>query len=93
MPTRRSALLLGTAATASSLLPPLLGAARAELFVDVRRGNFQPIPIAVADFSGDGEFASKIPGIIGGNLSRSGYFSLVERERFPERPTFDWRRT
>ena len=78
----------------------LTPSARAELVIDVRRGNFQPIPIAIADFGGDPEFAPKIAGIIAANLTRSGYFVVVDRERFPERPSFDaapnfgaWRQT
>ncbi len=83
---RRALVTSGLALLAAPALAP---PARAELFVDVRRGNFQPIPIAIADFAGDGDLGPKVSGIVSGNLTRSGYFSVMERERFPERPAFD----
>ncbi|WP_299559890.1 Tol-Pal system beta propeller repeat protein TolB [Enterovirga sp.] len=86
---RRSLLLASSAAIASAALPPLVAPARAELVVDVRRGNFQPIPIAVADFVGDPEAATLVSGIVSADLGRSGYFSPLDKGRFPERPTFD----
>ncbi|MGY2047500.1 Tol-Pal system beta propeller repeat protein TolB [Methylobacterium sp. JK268] len=52
-------------------------------------GAFQPMPIAVADFSGDPSLAPLVSGIITNNLKRSGYFTPVERARFPETPSFD----
>ena len=70
---------------APALTPP----AHAELVIDVRRGNFQPIPIAIADFGGEGEQASRVSGIIANNLTRSGYFTVVDKARFPEQPAFD----
>ena len=75
--------------TATAAIPALAPRARAELVIDVRRGNFQPIPIAIADFSGEGELGPKVSGVISGNLGRSGYFAPMDRERFPERPSFD----
>lgn len=82
------------------VVPALAPPARAELQIDVRRGNFQPIPIAVADFGGEAELGPKVSGIISSNLTRSGYFAPVDRDRFPERPAFDaapnfaaWRQT
>ncbi|HEY7384615.1 MAG TPA: Tol-Pal system beta propeller repeat protein TolB [Beijerinckiaceae bacterium] len=65
-------------------------AARAELVVDVRRGNFQPMPIAIADFTGEGDLGQRVAGIIANNLKRSGYFMPVDRAQFPEKqPAFD----
>src|SRR3954454_5347546 len=65
-------------------------AARAELLIDVRRGNFQPIPIAVADFAGDPGLGQQLAGIITNKLRRSGYFVPIEKARFPEaQPTLD----
>jgi TolB protein len=85
--TRRSTLAaLGLGALAPALIRP----ARAELVIDVRRGNFQPIPIAVADFAGDPALGQQVAGIITNNLRRSGYFVPIEKARFPEaQPTFD----
>jgi TolB protein len=63
--------------------------ARAQLYIDVRRGSFQPIPIAVAEFGGDPEMGGRVSGIIANNLTRSGYFTVLDRGRFPESPAFD----
>jgi TolB protein len=48
-------------------------------------GQFQPLPIAVIDFSGDPETAGKISGIVTSNLRRSGYFVPIDRAQFPEK--------
>ena len=74
----------GLTAAAAGLSP-----ASAELVIDVRRGNFQPIPIAVADFGGEAELGPRTSGIIANNLTRSGYFAILGKDRFPERPAFD----
>jgi TolB protein len=59
---------------------------RAELNFRVGSGGqFQPLPIAVTDFSGEGETGSKIAGIISSNLKRSGYFSPLDKAQFPEK--------
>src|SRR4028119_324260 len=52
-------------------------------------GQFQPMPIAVADFSGEGDLGQRVAGIIANNLQRSGYFATLDKARFPERPSFD----
>ncbi len=77
---------LAFAFTAFGALAP----ARAELVIDVRRGNFQPIPIAVADFAGEGDLGARVAGIVTNNLRRSGYFAPLEPARHPEKqPPFD----
>ena len=86
---RRSFHSLAAAFAASVAVPGLVQPARAELVIDVRRGNFQPIPIAIADFSGEGDLGPRISGIIANNLTRSGYFQVLDKGRFPERPAFD----
>lgn len=50
-PTRRHALALAGSAL---ILPALIAPARAELVIDLRKGTFQPMPIAIADFAGEG---------------------------------------
>ena len=83
----RADLLLGLALIAALFVA--VTAARAELVIDVRRGNFQPIPIAVADFVGDPGLGPQVAAIVTNNLRRSGYFVPVEKTRFPEQPSFD----
>ncbi|MET0743829.1 MAG: Tol-Pal system beta propeller repeat protein TolB [Microvirga sp.] len=71
---------------AGALAPP----AQAQLSFRVGPGGqFQPMPIAVADFSGDGDLGQQVSGIITRNLQRSGYFAPLDKTRFPERPSFD----
>lgn len=69
----------------------LAGAAQAQLSFRVGPGGqFQPMPIAVADFSGEGNLGAQISGVIANNLRRSGYFAPLDKARFPERnPAFD----
>src|SRR5215204_6533202 len=55
--------------------------ARAELVIDVRRGAFQPIPIAIADFGGEPSLGPQVGGIIANNLKRSGYFIPLDKGR------------
>src|SRR5215207_10895732 len=74
-----------------ALVGPILPApARAERVIDVRRGNFQPIPIAVADFTGEGDVGQRVAAIIANNLKRSGYFLPIDKAQFPDKqPAFD----
>ncbi len=51
--------------------------------------QFQPMPIAIADFAGEGDLGQRVAGVITNNLQRSGYFAPVDKARFPERPSFD----
>jgi TolB protein len=75
-----------------------LAAARAELRVDVTRGNAQPLPIAVTDFRGDA-IGAQISEVVNNNLRRSGLFNPINPNSFIERsldinatPRFaDWR--
>ncbi|TAJ34838.1 Tol-Pal system beta propeller repeat protein TolB [Bosea sp. (in: a-proteobacteria)] len=70
----------------ASLLVP--AAAKAELVIDLRGGTFQPMPIAIADFAGEGGIL--VSGVISNNLKRCGYFLPVDKARFPEKnPPFD----
>lgn len=81
-PTRRRLLALAGA----SLLVP--AAARAELVIDLRGGSFQPMPIAIAEFAGEG--GALVSGVITNNLKRCGYFLPIDRARHPEKnPPFD----
>jgi TolB protein len=78
---------LGLALAAAPFVAP---EAQAELVIDVRRGNFQPIPIAVADFAGEGDLGQRVASIIANNLKRSGYFVPIDKAQFPEKqPAFD----
>ena len=79
------------------------GVARAELRIDITRGNIDPLPIAVTEFfstePGTATIGEEISAVISGNLERSGLFVPVDRRAFIQsteslqaRPRFsDWR--
>lgn len=86
-PLRAAAAALALGLAGASVLAP---AARAELVIDLRKGTFQPMPIAIADFSGDPQVGGQVASVITNNLKRSGYFIPVDRGAFPEKyPPFD----
>lgn len=75
---------IGLVAVPAGLIRP----ARAELVIDLRKGTFQPMPIAIADFAGEG--GATVASVIANNLKRSGYFTPVDKGRHPEKaPAFD----
>ncbi len=77
---RLKTVVLGFALT----LTALSSTAQAELFIDLRGGNFQPMPIAVADCIGDTAQQS-VGGVITNNLKRSGLFNPIDKVRHPEK--------
>jgi TolB protein len=57
--------------------------ARAEISITVDRGNFQPLPIAILDFSGtEGDLGERIAGVITNDLKRSGLFAPIDKKAF-----------
>jgi TolB protein len=80
--------LLGAmgALPAAAFLAPLIsaGAARADIEVNVNRGDVQPLPIAIPAFTG-GQVGADIVGVITGNLQRSGLFRPLDPASFVER--------
>lgn len=84
----RAVVLMGVAALCLAAPVP---EARAELNIRVGPGgSFQPMPIAVADFSGDAQTGGQVSGVITNNLKRSGYFVPVDKGQFPDKnPAFD----
>ena len=73
--------VLATAVFASGLAAP---AARAEIEVNVNRGDVQPLPIAIPGFSG-GPAGADIAGVIAANLQRSGLFRPLDPSTFVEK--------
>lgn len=60
--------------------------AHAELSITVDKGNFQPMPIAIADFTGaDPDVAVQMSDIIRNNLKRSGVFNPIDKAAFIEK--------
>jgi TolB protein len=59
-------------------------AARAEIEVNVNRGDVQPLPVAIPAFGG-GQVGADIAGVISANLQRSGLFRPLDPASFVER--------
>ena len=77
----------GFAALALGLALCLAAApARAELRIDITRGNVEPIPVAVPAFGGDDDRAAKmgadLAGVLQADLERSGLFRGIDRGAF-----------
>ena len=63
--------------------------AQAQLNLRIGGGAFQPMPVAVVDFSGEPSLGLLVSGVVTNDLKRSGYFTPVDRSKFPEQPGFD----
>ncbi|MCF6321521.1 MAG: Tol-Pal system beta propeller repeat protein TolB [Rhizobiaceae bacterium] len=78
------------------------GIGRSQVTVDITKGNVEPLPIAIADFQGEGaqrQLADDIVSVISANLKNSGLFRPIEKAAFIQNitdpdvvPRFeDWR--
>ena len=77
-------LMMHFAAVCAALLTSgSLSPARAEIEVDVNRGDIQPLPIAVPAFGGD--HGAEIAQVVTNNLERSGLFAPLNPSAFVER--------
>ncbi len=67
-----------------------LAPARAELRVDITRGQVEPMPIAISDLFGEtddaAEFTHKITQVVARNLERSGLFRPIDQRAYIQRP-------
>jgi TolB protein len=59
--------------------------ARAEVVVDVTKGNVEPLPIAITDFLSGDELGQKIAGVVAADLKRSGLFAPIDQGAFIEK--------
>jgi TolB protein len=80
MKTLIAALILALSALAAATL-----ATRAEVVVDVTKGNIEPLPIAITDFLAGGDLGAKISGVVAADLKRSGLFAPVDKGAFIEK--------
>ncbi|MFD2676098.1 Tol-Pal system beta propeller repeat protein TolB [Camelimonas lactis] len=88
-PGRRALLRGGVAAgglAAVSAVTTWAQPARAEISITLDRANFQPLPIAIADFGGDPDLGARIAGVVAADLKRCGYFAPLDRGAFPPGP-------
>ena len=70
------------ALTALLLAAAPLAAARADIVVNVNKGEIQPLPIAIPAFSG--QRGADIAQVISANLERSGLFAPIDPKAFIE---------
>ena len=65
------------------------GAARAELKIDITRGNIEPMPIAITRLVGEGkmeQLGRDIARVVSANLERSGLFLPINPKAFIQKP-------
>ena len=65
------------------------GAARAELKIDITRGNVEPMPIAITRLIGTGnaeQLGRDIAQVVAANLERSGLFKPIDSKAFIQKP-------
>ena len=60
-------------------------ATRAEVVVDVTKGNVEPLPIALTDFLSAGDLGAKISAVVAADLKRSGLFAPIDQGAFIEK--------
>ncbi len=60
------------------LLPVLIGAAHAQMTIEITGVGSQQIPIAVAAFRSDNTLSEDLAGIIRADLTRSGLFRMID---------------
>ncbi|HEY2750765.1 Tol-Pal system beta propeller repeat protein TolB [Phenylobacterium sp.] len=77
----KRSVLMALAALPAAVLAA--SAARAEIEVNVNRGDVQPLPIAIPAFGG-GQVGADIAGVISANLQRSGLFRPLDPASFTD---------
>jgi TolB protein len=89
---RLGALLL--AAVLAGFSAQVAAPARAELTIDITRGTVEPLPVAVADFTGtstaDQTIGRQIGQVVTSNLERSGLFRPLDPKKFIQSPAEAW---
>jgi TolB protein len=53
--------------------------------VTIGGGNFQPMPVAIPDFLGDPALSAQVRGIVANNLTRCGYFTVLNPVSYIEK--------
>jgi TolB protein len=61
--------------------------ARAELKLDIRKGNVEPMPIAITDLQSGDALGAQVSQVITADLARSGLFKPVDKAAFIQKIT------
>ena len=77
--------LMTAIALALSVLMIANVGSRAEVVVDVTKGNVEPLPIALTDFLSGGDLGAKISSVVAADLKRSGLFAPIDQGAFIEK--------
>jgi TolB protein len=100
---RRRLMMLGATGAGAAMLGRLPAWAQQPLRLDITRGDVQPMPIALPDFTGgapaDADVARNMTQVITANLKRSGLFAPIDPAAYIQKsinmdalPQFaDWR--
>src|SRR5215470_10008490 len=77
-------------ALAIAVGPWLPGAARADIHIDITRGNVEPMPIAITDLYGTAQpeagVGADIARVVSADLERSGLFKPIDKRAFIQTP-------
>src|SRR5712671_6783406 len=81
-------IVLGVLAFSVGQMAPT--AARAELRIDITKGQIQPLPIAITDFFGgnpaDAKIGADVAQVVAADLERSGLFKPIDSHAFIQTP-------
>ncbi len=80
MKTLVAALLVALSTMLAAAIP-----GRAEVVVDVTKGNVEPLPIAITGFLSGNDLGDKISGVVAADLKRSGLFAPIDQGAFIEK--------
>lgn len=64
-----------------------VAAARAQVSIEVRGANIEPLPIAIPVMTGGSQYNARIADVIAADLERSGFFKSLDRATFIENIT------
>ncbi len=79
----RAMMVAASMLTATVVVTP----AKAEVVININKGNVQPLPIAVTDFQSSGDLGAQVSSVIAADLQRSGLFAPINKAAFIQKIT------
>lgn len=61
--------------------------ARADVTIDIRKGNVEPLPIAITDLQSSGQLGQQVSQVITADLQHSGLFKTIDKQAFIQKIT------
>jgi TolB protein len=71
----------------AGLLAICAAPARAEVTLDIRKGNVEPMPIAITDLQSGDTLGVQVSQVIAADLQRSGFFKPIDKSAFIQKIT------